>query len=53
MHVWEKRPFKLRCKNLSFKGLKSSGFMQVFIIGPVKQVRKAEAMLRGRMLEMY
>ncbi|KAL9443247.1 hypothetical protein AB3S75_016578 [Citrus x aurantiifolia] len=26
---------------------------KVFIIGPVKQVRKAEAMLRGRMLEMY
>ncbi|KAA8525189.1 hypothetical protein F0562_006947 [Nyssa sinensis] len=26
---------------------------KVFIIGAVKQVRKAEAMLRGRMLEMY
>ncbi|KAI3468155.1 hypothetical protein Pfo_024818 [Paulownia fortunei] len=26
---------------------------KVFIIGPVKQVRKAEAMLRGRMLQMY
>ncbi|KAJ0089674.1 hypothetical protein Patl1_12984 [Pistacia atlantica] len=26
---------------------------KVFIIGPVKQVRKAEAMLRGRMLEVY
>ncbi|KAK9273044.1 hypothetical protein L1049_017851 [Liquidambar formosana] len=26
---------------------------KVFIIGPVKQVRKAEAMLRGRMLEMF
>ncbi|XP_050264847.1 exosome complex exonuclease rrp6-like [Quercus robur] len=26
---------------------------KVFIIGPVKQVRKAEAMLRGRMLEIY
>ncbi|RVW52412.1 piRNA biogenesis protein EXD1 [Vitis vinifera] len=26
---------------------------KVFIIGPVKQVRKAEAILRGRMLEMY
>ncbi|KAM5565967.1 hypothetical protein ABKV19_019792 [Rosa sericea] len=26
---------------------------KVFIIGPVKQVRKAEAMLRGRMLDMY
>ncbi|KDP34133.1 hypothetical protein JCGZ_07704 [Jatropha curcas] len=26
---------------------------KVFIIGPVKQVRKAEAMLRGRMLELY
>ncbi|XXG48271.1 hypothetical protein AAC387_Pa02g2769 [Persea americana] len=26
---------------------------KVFIIGPVKEVRKAEALLRGRMLEMY
>ncbi|XP_058073988.1 uncharacterized protein LOC131222804 isoform X3 [Magnolia sinica] len=26
---------------------------KVFIVGPVKQVRKAEAILRGRMLEMY
>ncbi|XP_010267085.1 PREDICTED: uncharacterized protein LOC104604449 isoform X2 [Nelumbo nucifera] len=26
---------------------------KVFIIGPVKQVRKAEAILRGRVLEMY
>ncbi|XP_052209552.1 uncharacterized protein LOC127812970 isoform X2 [Diospyros lotus] len=26
---------------------------KVFIIGPVKQVRKAEAMLRGRLMEMY
>lgn len=26
---------------------------KVFIIGPVKQVRKAEAMLRGRMLDIY
>ncbi|WCJ29556.1 hypothetical protein M5689_011182 [Euphorbia peplus] len=26
---------------------------KVFIIGPVKQVRKAEAMLRGRMLDMF
>lgn len=26
---------------------------KVFIIGPVKQVRKAEAMLRGRMVDMY
>ncbi|KAF2304416.1 hypothetical protein GH714_030848 [Hevea brasiliensis] len=26
---------------------------QVFIVGPVKQVRKAEAMLRGTMLEMF
>ncbi|CAI9755693.1 unnamed protein product [Fraxinus pennsylvanica] len=26
---------------------------KVFIIGPAKQVRKADAMLRGRMLEMY
>ncbi|CAI9784887.1 unnamed protein product [Fraxinus pennsylvanica] len=26
---------------------------KIFIIGPAKQVRKAEAMLRGRMLEMY
>ncbi|KAL3498538.1 hypothetical protein ACH5RR_041270 [Cinchona calisaya] len=26
---------------------------KVFIIGPVKQVRKAEAMLRGRMLEIF
>ncbi|OVA11366.1 3'-5' exonuclease domain [Macleaya cordata] len=26
---------------------------KVFIIGPVKQVRKAEAILRGRMLEIY
>ncbi|GAV88853.1 KH_1 domain-containing protein/DNA_pol_A_exo1 domain-containing protein [Cephalotus follicularis] len=26
---------------------------KVFIIGPVKQVRKAEAMLRGRMLQVY
>ncbi|KAK6140878.1 hypothetical protein DH2020_025372 [Rehmannia glutinosa] len=27
--------------------------IRVFIIGPVKQVRKAAAMLRGRMLQMY
>ncbi|KAJ0431945.1 putative 3'-5' exonuclease domain, K domain, ribonuclease H-like superfamily [Helianthus annuus] len=26
---------------------------KVFVIGPVKQVRKAEAILRGRMLEIY
>ncbi|XP_054795911.1 uncharacterized protein LOC129301370 [Prosopis cineraria] len=26
---------------------------KVFIMGPVKQVRKAEAMLRGRMLDVY
>ncbi|EOY29845.1 3'-5' exonuclease domain-containing protein / K domain-containing protein / KH domain-containing protein isoform 3 [Theobroma cacao] len=26
---------------------------KVFIIGPVKQVRKAEAMLRGRMVDLY
>ncbi|KAK1441648.1 hypothetical protein QVD17_07706 [Tagetes erecta] len=26
---------------------------KVFVIGPVKQVRKAEAILRGRMLEVY
>ncbi|KAL3844220.1 hypothetical protein ACJIZ3_001623 [Penstemon smallii] len=26
---------------------------KVFIIGPVKQVKKAEAMLRGRMLDIY
>ncbi|PIA42872.1 hypothetical protein AQUCO_02000372v1 [Aquilegia coerulea] len=26
---------------------------KVFIIGPLKQVRKAEAILRGKMLEMY
>ncbi|CAK9158803.1 unnamed protein product [Ilex paraguariensis] len=26
---------------------------KVFIIGPVQQVRKAEAMLRGRMLDMF
>ncbi|KAK6236773.1 3'-5' exonuclease domain - like 8 [Theobroma cacao] len=26
---------------------------KVFIIGPVKQVRKAEAMLRGRMVDVY
>ncbi|XP_021911637.1 uncharacterized protein LOC110825486 isoform X1 [Carica papaya] len=26
---------------------------KVFIIGPVKQVRKAEAMLRGRMMQIY
>ncbi|GER56115.1 3'-5' exonuclease domain-containing family protein [Striga asiatica] len=26
---------------------------KVFIIGPVKQVRKAAAMLRGRMLQIY
>ncbi|XP_024021810.1 uncharacterized protein LOC21402483 isoform X2 [Morus notabilis] len=26
---------------------------KVFIIGPVRQVRKAEAMLRGRMLDIY
>lgn len=28
-------------------------FVQVFIIGPVREVRKAEAMLRGRMLETW
>ncbi|KAJ6732619.1 EGALITARIAN ISOFORM B [Salix purpurea] len=26
---------------------------KVFIVGPVKQVRKAEAMLRGKMLDIY
>lgn len=27
------------------------GLMQIFVIGPVKEVRKAEAILRGRMID--
>lgn len=28
-----------------------TGLVQVFVIGPVKEVRKAEAILRGRMID--
>lgn len=29
------------------------GLMQIFVIGPVKEVRKAEAILRGRMIDYW
>ncbi|XP_028115892.1 uncharacterized protein LOC114313684 isoform X4 [Camellia sinensis] len=44
---------KKSCNAEIFIGGNKGPADKVFIIGPVKQVRKAEAMLRGRMLEMY
>ncbi|KAJ9168260.1 hypothetical protein P3X46_019808 [Hevea brasiliensis] len=41
----------LSCSN--FFGGSNGPPDEVFIVGPVKQVRKAEAMLRGTMLEMF
>ncbi|OAY54069.1 piRNA biogenesis protein EXD1 [Manihot esculenta] len=44
---------KESCNAAIFMGGAKGPPDKVFIIGPVKQVRKAEAILRGRMLEMF